>query len=199
MPPWRAAQPTGEGWRGLDHDRVELLVPGDLVVDRAGVATTASIRAGHERLQAVELILVDPQRRARSRGGLQQHPDLVEVDQIRARERAHERAAARLDLDEPLALELHERLAHGRARASEALGERRGAQPLTGPELTRENRLPKLLGDAKRAGRAGQDRRGGAQGVHTKSRREPERKPGTAHFAFKDGGVRWVARVAGSQ
>ena len=42
--------------RGLDHDRVELLVPGDLVVDRAGVAAAARIRAGHERMQPVELI-----------------------------------------------------------------------------------------------------------------------------------------------
>src|SRR6185436_1236595 len=177
--------------RSLDHDRVELLVPGDLVVDGAGLAASPRIRAGHERMQPVELTPVDAQRRTRSGRRLEQHPHLVEVDQIGARERAHERAAARLDVDEPLALQLHERLAHGRARASEALGERRGAQALTRPELTRENRLPQLLGHPKGARRAGDDRRGSGQGVHTKSRSHRESNPRTAHFAFKPPTATW--------
>src|SRR4029079_11993322 len=191
--------------RGLDHDRVELLVPGDLVVDGGGGAATARIRARHARLQPLELIRVDAQGRARGRGGLQQHPDLVEVDQVRACERAHERAATRLDVDEALALELHERLAHGRARASEALRKRRGAQALPRPELTREDRLSQLLRDAKGARRAAQDRRGGAQGVHTKSRGHPESNPRTAHFAFKsgreglDGGALMPGKVPGNR
>src|SRR4029077_814097 len=84
--------------------------------------------------------------------------------------------------------ELHQRLAHRSARTPEALGERRGAQPLARPELTRENRLSQFLGDAKGARRAGDDRRGGAQGVHTKSRRRPESNPGRAAFCIQNAG-----------
>ena len=50
----RGRQPRAA--RGLDHDRVELLVPGDLIVDRGGARAPARVRERDERREPVELL-----------------------------------------------------------------------------------------------------------------------------------------------
>ena len=197
--PWRAARPTGEGCRrprsrargaprSRRSGRRSLRAPA--LHARPTARTSARRRSSGRPGCAARRARPQPARAARgSRRGRAG----------RRSRRAHERAAARLDVDEPLALELHERLAHGRARAPEALRQRRGAQPLTGPELAREDRLSQLLGDAQGARGAGHDRRGGAQGVHTKSRSDPESNPTKRALCIQNAGYLRAFTCAGSE
>ncbi len=87
----RRGQPRRAG--GLDDDPVELLVVDDLVGGLRG----APLRLVAQRAHAVELVAVDPGRRARGGMRLDQRADLVEVEQVAAIERAHDRAAVGLD------------------------------------------------------------------------------------------------------
>ena len=100
-------------------------------------------------------------RRRGARGGvrLEQRAHLVEVEQVVAVERAHDRAAVGLDVDQPLRLELQQRLADRRARRPEALRERLRPQPLARLQVAFEDRLLQQVAHTRTGGI-----------LHTKSR-----------------------------
>ena len=79
---------------------------------------------------------------------LEQRAHAVEVHQVVTVERAHDRAAVRLDLDQALRLELQQRLADRRARGAEALCERLRPQPLPRLQDPFEDRVLQLVAHA---------------------------------------------------
>src|SRR3954451_11877441 len=102
---------------GRRHDDpVELLVEGDLVLDRLVVGGAARLGGGADLGQAGELVAADARRGAAGGMRLDERADVVEVGQIGGVERADDRAAARLDVDEPLAGEQDQRLPDRRPR-----------------------------------------------------------------------------------
>src|SRR3954469_10922681 len=146
----RRLEPRRAG--GRDDDPVELLVERDLVLDRLVVSRAACLGLVADPVEARELVAADPRRRAAGGVRLDERADVVEVGEIGGVERADDRPAARLDVDEPLAREEDERLADGRARGAQALGERLGPQAGAGRQRAGEDRLAQLLLDPHGAG-----------------------------------------------
>ena len=110
-------------------------------------STLAPARLVAQLLAAARCGRRDARRGAGGRRGLEQRAHLVEVEQIGAVERAHDRAAVGLDLDQPLRLELQQRLADRRAAGAEALRERLRPQPLARLQLAFEDRVLELIAD----------------------------------------------------
>ena len=136
----------------------------------------ALLRAAHSSSQALERAPLDAGGRARRRMGLDQRADLVEVERVGGVERAHERAAVGLHLDQALALEHEQGLADRRARGAEARRQRPGPQALAGREHALEDRVAQLVSDAAGAGaQAGRVRHGciqfqGPEAISTRTR-----------------------------
>src|SRR5262245_15633678 len=90
-------------------------------------------------VQPVELLRADPLGCERRCKCLELGAHLVGVADLARREAPYERAAVRLELDEPGRLQLSERLADGRAADAELLGERLLAEPRPRRELAAQD------------------------------------------------------------
>src|SRR4051794_8919282 len=138
---------------GGGHDEpVELLVGRDVVLDRLVVGRATRLGLVADLGQAGELLAADAGRGAAGGVRLDERADVVEVGEVGGVERADDRAAARLDVDEPLAREEDQRLADRGARRAQALGERLGPQARPGRKRAGEDRLAQLLLDPRGAG-----------------------------------------------
>src|SRR4051794_33407120 len=146
----RRLQPRRPG--GRDDDPVELLVERDLVLDGLVVGRAARLGLVADLAEPRQLVAADAARGAVGGVRLDERADVVEVGEVGGVERADDRAAARLDVDEALAGEEDERLANGRARRAQAFGERLGPQPRPGRQRAGEDRLAQLLLDPYGAG-----------------------------------------------
>src|SRR3954454_18721456 len=131
--------------REAEHEGVEALVELDVALEgRRGRTVRADDRVelGDAAVQRLELVGVVEALGGEPRGGALQ--DAAQVDRVGgllARERAHDEAAARRRLDEPLVLEAREREAQGRARDAELRGERDLRQALPAAQLAVEHQL----------------------------------------------------------
>ncbi len=93
--------------------------------------------------------LVRPDLRERNLRGIDLEPDpqFVDLAQIRWRQRAHEEAAARTGLHEPLAFQETSSLAHGRTARSEIAGKMQFVEARPWRQLAADDRLGDLPGD----------------------------------------------------
>src|SRR3954466_9285556 len=135
----------GAAAREAEQDGVEALVELDVALERGrGRAVRADDRVelGDAAVQRLELVRVAEPRARQPRGGALEHPAQVDrVGRLLTRERAHDEAAARRRLDEPLVLEAREREAQRRARDGALRGERDLRQPLAAAQLSVEHEL----------------------------------------------------------
>src|SRR4051812_2511687 len=131
--------------RQVEHQGVEALVELDVALERGGgrtVGTDDRVELGDAAVQRLELVRVLEALGREPRGRPLEHAAQVDrVGRLLARERAHDEAAARRRLDEPLVLEAGEREAQWRARDAELRRERDLRQPLAGAELAVEHEL----------------------------------------------------------
>src|SRR3954468_3344722 len=146
----RRLEPRRLGRR--DDDAMELLVERHLVLDRRIIGGAARVGAVAEAGERRDGLRCDARGGAPRGVGLDERAEVVEVGEVGGVELAHDGAAARLDVDEPLAGEEDERLADRRPGGLQLLGERLGAKPRARRQGTGEDRLAQLVAGADGVG-----------------------------------------------
>src|SRR3954447_26171387 len=140
----------GAAARETEQDGVEALVELDVALERGRGRTVRAddrVELGDAAVQRLELVRLVQALGGQPRGGALEHAAQVDrVGGLLARERAHDEAAARRRLDEPLVLETREREAQRRTLDAELRRERDLRQPLAAAQLAVEHELAQAQG-----------------------------------------------------